>query len=227
MFPEPDTNTLFPLPLMVVQFNYFPSSYADESWWSAFKLMNIYKKLAKRPQTHRRLSRALLEQLKISGQYDFDFDHKTKKLALLPASDLRRLIRVLGLVSHSAQLRRIVLGSELKRLHEFVSKEDHSLALRLSFACEGRFPPVSAELSQDGLVGAIASHVEERGLSILDKAFGAGLSGAFVKRFLLKMPKHLDGSHSQDFANVPLRWLENFAVKTMVSMNPKWRTLLS
>ncbi len=211
---------------MVVQFNYFPSFYADESWWRAFDLMHIYGKLSKRPQAHRRLSRFLLEQLKISGQYDFGFDNKTKKLALLPASDLRRLIRVLGLVSHAAQLRRIVLGSELKRLREFVSKEDHNLALRLSFACEERFPAVSAELPQDGLVGAIASHVEERGLSILDRAFGNGLSGAFIKRFLLKMPQHLGGSHSDDFVNVPLRWLENFTVKTMISLSPKWRTLL-
>lgn len=116
----------------VVRFNFDPVSYSHPSWWNRGKLPGeVFRQLTADPAAAVALSKRMLLDYYLDGQFDFDFSHPFKRIAFLDYENQRRLIFRLGLVIYHARIAEMIRREQQQQLHEMLSHADYLLALRL------------------------------------------------------------------------------------------------
>ena len=116
----------------LVRFNFDPVSYSHPSWWNCGKLPGkVVRQLTADPAAALALSRRMLLEYRIDGQFDFDFSHPFKRIAFLDYTEQRRLALRLGLVIYHERIASAIRREEQEQLREVVNQADYLLALRM------------------------------------------------------------------------------------------------
>jgi len=119
---------------LALTFNTFPALYADRSWVDALARESgvdlTGQALGRSPFWIRHLSDALLRLNDLDKQFDFDFFDRSKRLALLDGTVLRRAAAYVDALLIRDSLRRVIDGRRLTALREAIGSEAYLFALR-------------------------------------------------------------------------------------------------
>jgi YOP proteins translocation protein K (YscK) len=119
---------------LVREFNLYPGRYLDRSWLPDDWREHLPAELSERASDI--LSRWLLDQYRLTDQFDFDFDAPEKRLALLDHESFQMLARYLGLVSAGDALRTVVDREGVEALRARLGSEDYEFLLHAAPALD-------------------------------------------------------------------------------------------
>lgn len=180
----------------ILQFNFLPTQYMDDSWWQNDWLQGISLDCKKFPtQAQFYLSRFFLRQINLSGQFDFDFIAPEKLIALLPAQLLKRLVYLTGLTLQSQRIAQVILGSVRRTIKDFIGEADYFFALKRGVLLlkEVQFQTmIPAENNSN--FDTVKEDCFLLGVTSLATVMDS-FSMAFVRRLQLKLPKTLVENH--------------------------------
>ena len=172
----------------VVRFNFDPISYSHPSWWVHGGLSeNTFGQLVNNPAAASMVSKKMLADYHIDDQFDFNFDHPFKRIALLTYGQQKQVIFQLGLVIYRARIARTVHVEEQNRLLKIIGYSDYLLALRLNFehklVSHIHLPELPLADRQKFRVAVYLA-----GFTLLTSIMAAQTSG-YKKRFYFTWPK--------------------------------------
>jgi YOP proteins translocation protein K (YscK) len=217
---------------LAYEFNFFPLNYIHQSWFSVILNGELLDRLNAKFPNNEKLSSHILDILKISDKFVWDFGTDVLKLALLEPLLLWRLQLYMGLVLYSPVLRKIISGDLRRTLMEEIGVEGFEFAIKkapffyrdeliASLLVEGEFD--EAALSQ------ISQVLVKMGSLILMSCY-SGTPVSFYKRLVLKLP-HNSVPTKDDFKRYPellnsQEGVERLAVRVMDEIKPSWRNNL-
>lgn len=116
----------------VIRFNCEPASYCHPSWWPDTGLpAPAAARLARDPLAAAKLSKKMLSDYGLAGQFDYDFTQPFKRIALRSCRRQRQVIRRLGLAVYRARIAGVISAAQQRRLLAAFGPADYALALRL------------------------------------------------------------------------------------------------
>jgi len=115
----------------VTRFNLFPAMYWHSSWREqlASRIGATQPELDSQPFWIRTLSTAILTELRLQDQFDFEFDDRAKQLALLDAMTLFRLCLALAGLLVRQHLRLLVSRDDASLIRSCLGPDIHKLVL--------------------------------------------------------------------------------------------------
>lgn len=171
------------LEFSICEFNFLPLRYIHSSWLETVRRGTLLSKFRGCRRTEQRLSRYLLAEFELHGQYWFDFSDPCKCIALLDGNKLAQLVLYTGLAVNAARIKGTILGKEVLKLRRDLGEDAYLFALK--------------DASLFGLTSEVASlpryskcmlvQAKICGIRCLATVFPEG-TPAFTKRMLLKLP---------------------------------------
>jgi hypothetical protein len=188
------TDTLF---LRVHDFHARPADYIHPSHLAALVPENALSVITATVRGRNALSHWILQNLGMQGQPWISFEQPATRLALLPASLLRRAAVLAGASVCAPQIARIISRDELNDLKEKIGGEDaRTFALKTAPILLGAPPAIGPVNASDDTV---AAQVVATGWRMLELAF-SGEPLMLTQRLRLKF----DAALPLEFAPVPL-----------------------
>lgn len=149
-------------------------------------------RLLERLRQSARAERQLTEWITLRFELDprgcWDFEQPRRRFALLPAAQLERLVRLVGISALHRQLARIVLGPQIRRLREALGEADYQFAIKRASFLVRQFP---AELEPQTLAEDVLAQAAGLGGQVLRGCL-AGAPPAVMDRVALKLPPEWD-----------------------------------
>ena len=183
-------NTHLSIPLLqrIIQFNFFPSEYMDESWWDTkWSAVSLYTKLKENRQARQKLSEFIIEAYHLESEGYFDFSSATKKVALLDSSNLKRLLILMGLIVESDTIAAVIQRNPQQTIKQSLGEEDYLFALKNRFRFSTSGSNEQAANSEHEFSDYKAT-VCKSGVHCLADLLQDASSG-FIQRVLFKLPK--------------------------------------
>ncbi|MGU9978139.1 MAG: SctK family type III secretion system sorting platform protein [Candidatus Oxydemutatoraceae bacterium WSBS_2016_MAG_OTU14] len=114
-----------------VQFNYFPLTYSDPSWitpeWMKLSTQAL-QGLNKHGQFY--ASQLMLKHYEFSQHAIFDGGAKIREIILLDREHLVRVSTLIGLVTYSKSIARVILGKERKVIRDTIGEKNYNFAIK-------------------------------------------------------------------------------------------------
>ena len=175
----------------IIEFNFFPASDLDDSWWpSEYLPATMFKRLIKINTVRRRLSDFILQSYQLDNEVYSDFSTAEKQAALLSSADLKVLLYLMGLMIESDTIANVIERDAQHAIKQSLGAEDYLYILKNRISMGSRqsatktvsanrtaydFSDFKRRAYQDGLQCL---------LSLLDD-----MPQGFIQRVLFKLPK--------------------------------------
>ena len=164
------------------------------------------------------LSQGLKESLGLDDDLShFVLDDPVFQAALLPADDLQRLARHLGLALHAPRFMRVIQREQLDILGSLLTQEDWQVIFRFP---QQEWPPTPFE---DEDLAALVAGVEEDGLQVVLQQFRQ-LPHNVGQRALLKLPRREEMARTEDIARSTAVFPQVYA-SLPVAATDQWHNL--
>lgn len=225
LFDERQGDSIFSL---AVEFNLYPVKYIHSSWLQRDQYYKLVNQLKADSATHSRLSEYLLKRFKLKDQFDFDFEAREKRVALISTDELLKLAFYLGIILNEDVIRGAVKRRERLALEQCIGEDAYRFAVKkaqfISHSASAAGPSLLIDWNH---LGRFRQFLMTSGLQVIAGAY-AGTSPAFRKRLTLKMPREYQHKLI-DAQGAPLSKADctRLLVKTHKEVNRQWRHLLS
>ncbi len=180
-----DAEQLTPL----IEFNYCPASYIDDSWLEALPHKDIIEFLKADAVSAHWASKHILEAYGLAQHTDMDFSRDEKKLALASRRYLTPIVFHGGLALNAPLLKGIVKRQERLAVESCLGLDSYHYAIKKGPFIAGNLP----ESFDTGFTmnwnapDELKKHIFRTGVRLLGTVFGKE-SDAFQKRLLFKFP---------------------------------------
>lgn len=206
----------------VLEFNCLPSRYAHPSWFAALPHGALLLRLRASPRVAGRLSRHLLAEWGLAGQYCFEFGAGPARLALLDGATLAQLVLYAGLTATAAYVRQTVERDKVAALKRRMGEPAFLFALkRAPFLGGAAVPPVALQRASPDAFYRITLVAGLRCLA-------SGLSGrepALLRRLLLKFPQGWAASFVVGKTTPPPAACAGLFDRLILELAPQWAHL--
>ena len=175
----------------IVDFNFFPISEMDDSWWQSDWLApSLFNRLRKSKAVRGKLSDFILESYQLRRENYFDFTSSEKQAALLNSAELKALLYVIGLIVESDTIANAIEKKAQSIIKESLGEADYLYALknRISIGrsqTKGKIT-LAGNKAQD--FKDFKSRVYQSGLRCLLNLLD-DMPQDFIQRILFKLPK--------------------------------------
>ena len=187
-----DTHLALPLLKRIIQFNFFPSEYMDESWWNTeWSDVSLYAKLKKSPRARRKLSEFIIKAYHLESEGYFNFSSAAQKVALLDNPNLKRLLVLMGLIVESDTIAAVIQREAQQAIKQSLGEEDYLFALKNRFRFSASVSNKQAVKSEHDF-GDYKTTVCKSGTQCLADLLQDASQG-FIQRVLFKLPKTWSG----------------------------------
>jgi len=204
--------------------NFHPAAYIHDSWLEATPHRQIVQRLRQQPTSQAPLSRYLIQTLELGHGYCDDFSTPFARLALIDGDVAQRLYLYIGLTLRSDELRRQILGDQVRGIKRAIGAEAYAFGVRTA-PLLGRFedfsfePGVHDPATRFALIGARYCW------SRLSPKPGDPL----LRRALLKLPStwgpYLATAWDDPGRPDPVEALPPLVHKILKEILPRWRPL--
>ena len=180
-----DINQLAP----IIEFNFAPASYIDESWLANLPNAQIIQALQAEASGAPWASKHILEAYALHGKPDLDFNRTEKQMALASRKHLTPIVFHAGLALNGPLLKRVVKRQERAAVEACIGGDSYQYAIKKGPFIAGSLPE---SFHNDFTIDwnapeELKKHIFRSGVRLLGAVF-AQESDAFQKRLLFKFP---------------------------------------
>lgn len=176
-----------PMVPLIFEFNLAPSAWVHESWIPVPLKPPRFEKLKRSAGARRRLSRLILREHGLEGDFCFDFREERKRLALLDGVTLERLALFTGIALNAHRIAKTIDRASVLQLKKSIGDDGYRFALK-------KVPFLLNSIPRPGAGGGPGDPAGFRefalacGRTALEECL-AGASPALRKRFAMKFPR--------------------------------------
>jgi len=170
---------------LVDEFNRLPSRYLHPTWARGWLPEAVWESLQNHKAVEKRLSRLILRRFGLQDSFIFDFDDPLRRLALLAAPDLGRLLMYTGICLNAGFIARTVGRESVVRIKTAIGEQGYRFALRKAPFLIGR---MRFSLAGDLPAENFGHRISSCGIICLLTAFSEQ-PDALKKRLALKLPR--------------------------------------
>ena len=173
----------------VVEFNFSPAGYIDDSWLANLPNAQIINALKAEPTAAHWASRHILEAYALHGKADLNFDRPEKHLALASRKHLTPIVFHAGLALNGPLLKRVVKRQERAAVQACIGDDSYQYAIKKGPFIASNLPEsFQTDFTIDwNAPDELKKHIFRSGVRLLGAVF-AQESDAFQKRLLFKFP---------------------------------------
>lgn len=171
------------LEFSMCEFNFLPTRYIHQSWLATIRRGKLLRKLSYCRRSEQRVSRYLLSEFELDGQYWFDFSNSCNSIALLDGNKLAQLVLYAGLAVNARRIQGTILGKDVLKLKRDLGEDSYLFALK--GASLSNLTSEVASMPTYSKCMAVQSKI--CGIKCLATVFPDG-TPALTKRMLLKLP---------------------------------------
>jgi len=174
---------------LIIDFNFSPASYIDESWLQEVDHGNAAISLLHSGSSVKMVSKFILRSFNLSDDFDLDFSYYIKELALLDRSVLAKIVYHAGLLLNAPMLKSIIQREKRQALISCVSESTYFFLVKKAPFLAGELPSIfPCEFVIDwSNLAELKKHFFRSGVRLLGLIF-ASESDAYKKRLLFKFP---------------------------------------
>ena len=175
----------------IVDFNFFPASEMDDSWWqSDWLAASLFNRLRKSKATQNKLSDFILESYQLRHENYFDFTSHEKKAALLSGTELKALLYAIGLIVESDTIANAIERDAQQTIKESLGEADYLYALknRISISRPPAKDKITLTSNKTQDFKDFKTLIYQSGLHCLLSLLNDMPQG-FIQRILFKLPK--------------------------------------
>lgn len=173
----------------VLEFNFAPASYIDNSWIAELPNSHIVEFLQASSEGKKWASRYILESYGLLEKHDLDFSQPVKTLALASSKQLTPIVFHAGLALNGPLLKGIVRRQERQAVEACIGRDGYDYAVKKGPFIAGTLPHSfdSRFVIDWNNPQEIKKHIFRSGVRLLGVVFGQE-TDAFQKRLLFKFP---------------------------------------
>ncbi|MGF1526667.1 MAG: SctK family type III secretion system sorting platform protein [Candidatus Competibacterales bacterium] len=173
-------------PLIICEFNFSPSKYIHDSWLESLSINFPLVKLREHPRILNRIDNYLLNQLKLSDQFWFDFSDPIHRIALLSNDELAKIALYTGLVLNANVIKKTISREQVLHIKTSLGDEAYKFAVKRAteLAPKTAAPSFTWSYSES----SYKAHATVCGLKCIAIPFAGNDPAAIVQRLLLKLP---------------------------------------
>ena len=175
----------------VIEFNFFPISEMNESWWqSDWLAVPLFRQLTETKAAWPKLSDFLLESYQLKGEIYYDFATREKQAALLSSTDLKALIYLMGLIVESDTIANAIEKETQRAIRQSLGEADYIYALKnkVSMCRPQTGYRTTVDDKEEHHFTDFKNRVYQSGLRCLLNLLG-DVPQSFIQRILFKLPK--------------------------------------